>query len=169
MEAKFCSLPLWQRQKYCGMGGKRLLAGWHLLIAGWRDIKKIQRGIKSISKPPRDIQNSSVICQDSVAAATTTTNWLNLVPHRPPYVVLCDFDEFWIYNFNTQLQEPLDRVKISELPARHSAPIFGNNWVEATREAANDVALAFNEMVHAANRVTGWCARVSAWRRAVCC
>ena len=23
--------------------------------------------------------------------------WLNLVPHRPPYVVLCNFDEFWIY------------------------------------------------------------------------
>ena len=84
--------------------------------------------------------------------------WLNLVPHRPPYVVLCDFDEFWIYDFNTQLQEPLDRVKVSELAARHSAlnflyprksaPIFGNNWVEVTREAANDVALAFNEMVH---------------------
>jgi SAM-dependent methyltransferase len=84
--------------------------------------------------------------------------WLNLVPHRPPYVVLCDFDEFWIYDFNTQLQEPLDRVKISELAARHSAlnflyprkaaPIFGNNWVEVTREAANDVAKAFNEMVH---------------------
>jgi type II restriction/modification system DNA methylase subunit YeeA len=83
--------------------------------------------------------------------------WLNLVPHRPPYVVLCDFDEFWIYDFNTQLQEPLDRVKISELAARHSAlnflyprksaPIFGNNWVEVTREAANDVARAFNEMV----------------------
>ncbi len=21
--------------------------------------------------------------------------WLHLVPHRPPYVVLCNFDEFW--------------------------------------------------------------------------
>ncbi len=30
--------------------------------------------------------------------------WLNLVPHRPPYVVLCDFDEFWIYDFNTQFR-----------------------------------------------------------------
>src|SRR2546427_4111755 len=36
--------------------------------------------------------------------------WLNLVPHRPPYVVLCNFDEFWIYDFNTQLQEPVDIV-----------------------------------------------------------
>jgi hypothetical protein len=83
--------------------------------------------------------------------------WLNLVPHRPPYVVLCDFDEFWIYDFNTQLQEPLDRVKVSELATRHSAlnflyprksaPIFGNNWVEVTREAAKDVASVFNSLV----------------------
>ncbi len=84
--------------------------------------------------------------------------WLNLVPHRPPYVVLCNFDEFWIYDFTTQMHEPLDRVPVKDLAARHSAlsflyprkstPIFGNNWVDVTREAANDVALAFNEMVH---------------------
>lgn len=83
--------------------------------------------------------------------------WLNLVPHRPPYVVLCDFDEFWIYDFNTQLQEPLEKIKISELRERHSAlnflypkrsvPIFGNNWVEVSREAARNVADAFNSMV----------------------
>ena len=84
--------------------------------------------------------------------------WLNLVPHRPPYVVLCNFDEFWIYDFNTQLQEPMDRIKVSKLAARHSALnflfprhfdlIFGNNWVEVTRQAARDVANAFNSMVH---------------------
>ncbi len=83
--------------------------------------------------------------------------WLNLVPHRPPYVVLCDFDEFWIYDFNTQLQEPLEKIKISELRERHSAlnflypkrsvPIFGNNWVEVSREAARDVASVFNALV----------------------
>ncbi|MGO9476512.1 MAG: DNA methyltransferase [Limisphaerales bacterium] len=83
--------------------------------------------------------------------------WLNLVPHRPPYVVLCDFNEFWIYDFNTQLHEPLDRVPVKDLVARHaalnflyprkSAPIFGNNWVEVTREAAKDVANVFNSLV----------------------
>src|SRR5579871_6500866 len=26
--------------------------------------------------------------------------WLHLVPSRPEYVVLCNFDEFWIYNLN---------------------------------------------------------------------
>jgi SAM-dependent methyltransferase len=86
--------------------------------------------------------------------------WLNLTPHRPPYVVLCNFDEFWIYDFNTQLHEPMDRLTVKDLVDRHDAlkflfpvyrssspPVFGNNWVEVTRDAANDVARAFNEMV----------------------
>jgi SAM-dependent methyltransferase len=83
--------------------------------------------------------------------------WLNLVPHRPPYVVLCNFDEFWIYDFNTQLQEPVDRISLADLPARHAAlnflfprafqPLFGHNWVEVTRETAKDVANAFNSLV----------------------
>ncbi len=83
--------------------------------------------------------------------------WLNLVPHRPPYVALCNFDEFWIYDFNTQLQEPVDRVPVAGLPARHAAlnflfprafqPLFKHNWVEVTREAAKDVANAFNSLV----------------------
>ncbi len=84
--------------------------------------------------------------------------WLNLVPHRPPYVVLCDFDELWIYDFNTQLHEPVDRVPVRELAARHTAlnflfprpftPIFGNNLVEVTREAAKAVAEAFQSLTH---------------------
>jgi hypothetical protein len=50
--------------------------------------------------------------------------WLNLVPHRPPYVVLCNFDECWIYDFNTQLYEPVDRVPVADLPARYAALNF---------------------------------------------
>ena len=44
--------------------------------------------------------------------------WLYLVPNRPQYVVLCNFDEFWVYDFNTQLEEPLDRVRLDDLPKR---------------------------------------------------
>ncbi|MDE3066804.1 MAG: class I SAM-dependent DNA methyltransferase [Verrucomicrobiota bacterium] len=83
--------------------------------------------------------------------------WLNLVPHRPPFVALCNFDEFWIYDFNTQLHEPLDRVPLKDFLSRHAAlnflyprkvtPLFGNNWVEVTREAARDVANVFNSLV----------------------
>ena len=27
--------------------------------------------------------------------------WTHIVPHRPPFVILCNFDEFWIYDFTT--------------------------------------------------------------------
>ena len=42
--------------------------------------------------------------------------WSHIVPHRPPFVILCNFDEFWIYDFNTQLFDPVDRVPLGGLP-----------------------------------------------------
>src|SRR4051794_26810706 len=32
--------------------------------------------------------------------------WLQLVPDRPQFVILCNFDEFWIYNLNEKLYDP---------------------------------------------------------------
>ena len=69
--------------------------------------------------------------------------WVNAVPNRPQYVVLCNFSEFWIYNFDRQLSDPVDTVTIEELPKRYTAlnflfpderkPIF-NNDLEAKGE-----------------------------------
>src|SRR5947207_13604246 len=83
--------------------------------------------------------------------------WTHIVPKRPPFVILCNFDEFWIYDFNTQLFDPVERVKIAELPENISAlnfllpiwkkPIFGNNWVDVTRRAADQMAESFKEIV----------------------
>ena len=44
--------------------------------------------------------------------------WTRLVPGRPQYVVLCNFDEFRVYDFNTQLDEPKDTLKLTDLPGR---------------------------------------------------
>src|SRR5438477_79852 len=73
--------------------------------------------------------------------------WTHIVPKRPPFVILCNFDEFWIYDFNTQLFDPVDRIKLAELPENISSfnfllpiwkkPIFGNNWVDVTLRAAD--------------------------------
>lgn len=38
--------------------------------------------------------------------------WLNAVPNRPRYVILCNFDEFWIYDFDRQLDEPVDTIPL---------------------------------------------------------
>ncbi len=83
--------------------------------------------------------------------------WVHLTPNRPRYVVLCNFDEFWIYDFDQQVEEPMDRIRIEELPERHTAlaflrpfeqrPLFNNDRVAVTREAADKVATVFNALV----------------------
>ncbi|PAX54169.1 DNA methyltransferase [Brunnivagina elsteri] len=72
--------------------------------------------------------------------------WTRLVPNRPKYVILCNFDEFWIYDFDIQLDTPVDIVELTKLPERAGAfgfmelgnrtPVFHNNQVEVTERAA---------------------------------
>lgn len=83
--------------------------------------------------------------------------WTHIVPHRPPYVILCNFDEFWIYDFNIQLFDPVEKISLADLPHRAEAlafllpkprkPLFNNNRVEVTRVAANDLAKLFRALV----------------------
>ena len=83
--------------------------------------------------------------------------WSHIVPQRPPFVILCNFDEFWIYDFNTQLFDPVDRVVLNELPENAASfnfllsiwkkPVFSNNRVEVTRKAADEMATVFREIV----------------------
>ena len=83
--------------------------------------------------------------------------WIHTVPQRPHYVILCNFDEFWIYDFNLQLDEPLDKLKVTDLPDRYSAlnfllpiekpPIFQNDLVAVTRNAADSVAAVFRSLL----------------------
>jgi hypothetical protein len=84
--------------------------------------------------------------------------WIKLVPNRPQYTVLCNFDEFWIYDFNIDLDDPLDTVTLATLPQRYEPlnflfptdekPIFQNNRVEVTKIAADRLASAFFHMTH---------------------
>jgi SAM-dependent methyltransferase len=83
--------------------------------------------------------------------------WVNLVPDRPRYVVLCNFDEFWIYDFDKQIDQPVDVVATRDLPKRFLAlsflfpeqrePLFGNDREAITREAAEHVAQVFRSLV----------------------
>ena len=83
--------------------------------------------------------------------------WLNATPDRPQYVVLCNFDEFWVYDFNFQLHEPVDRLGLEDLQDRYTAlnflfpdkrkPMFNNDRVAVTRAAATKVAQVFNALV----------------------
>lgn len=84
--------------------------------------------------------------------------WVRLAPNRPKYVILCNFDEFWVYDFDSaQLDEPLDMVKLEDLPQRwgpmaflfptRERPTFGNDHEEVTRKAADNLATCFNKLV----------------------
>ena len=83
--------------------------------------------------------------------------WTRLVPGRPRYVMLCNFDEFWVYDFDTQMDAPVDQgqgrrtadalgsagISVPE-PLK---PIFGNDQVAVTRKAADQLADCFNKLI----------------------
>lgn len=83
--------------------------------------------------------------------------WITAVPERPRYVVLCNFDEFWVYDFDKQIDAPVDVVALNDLPKRYLAlnflfpdsprPQFGNDREAVSREAANSVARVFHDLV----------------------
>lgn len=82
--------------------------------------------------------------------------WLNAVPNRPRYVVLCNFNEFWIYDFDRQLNDPVDVVTLKDLPARYTAlnflfrderkPVFNNDREDVSRKTADDMASLFKAL-----------------------
>jgi len=84
--------------------------------------------------------------------------WITAVPNRPRYVVLCNFKEFWIYDFDKQLDEPVDKVTLEELPQRYAAlnflfpnspkPIFDNDREAVSRAAADQMAELYRVLVN---------------------
>lgn len=81
--------------------------------------------------------------------------WHDTYP-KPRYVVLCNFDEFWIYDFFNQ-SEPVDTLRLEDIPQRYLAlnflfpsdpkPQFGKDRVKVSREAAASIAAIFNSLV----------------------
>ena len=82
--------------------------------------------------------------------------WTRLVPGRPRYVVLCNFDEFWVFDFETQMDSPVDQLKLTELPqrwgplaflfAKPETPVFQFNHEQVTRAAADLLATLYNHL-----------------------
>jgi len=82
--------------------------------------------------------------------------WLTLVPNRPKYMVLCNFDEFWVYDLNTQINDPVHKLKTVDLGKdwgalaflfpKEETPVFNNNNVEVTVEAAKTIGSMFFSM-----------------------
>jgi hypothetical protein len=83
--------------------------------------------------------------------------WAHLVPNRPRYVVLCNFDEFRVYDFDTDIDTPKDTVALKDLPQRWGPlaflapgspkPTFEHDREKVTREAADCLAECFRKLV----------------------
>lgn len=81
--------------------------------------------------------------------------WTHLVPGRPRYVVLCNFDEFWVYDFETQMDTPVGRARLESLADNYGPlaflqpgqprPVFDNDHLAVTREAADKLAACYNK------------------------
>ncbi|TAF08654.1 MAG: tetratricopeptide repeat protein [Nostocales cyanobacterium] len=64
-------------------------------------------------------------------------SYWNALTSKPRYVVLCNFDEFWIYDTLIQIEEPVNFVKLEDLPKRYDALNFlfpGNLGFNADNE-----------------------------------
>ncbi len=85
------------------------------------------------------------------------TYWQKLVPNRPQYVILCNFDEFWIYDFDVDIDDPVDIILIDNLVDRRQSlsfmfpkpqkPIWGANKEDITSKAVKEVGYAFKAMI----------------------
>lgn len=85
--------------------------------------------------------------------------WAQLVPNRPQYVILCNFDEFWIYDFNTDVYKPVDIVRTRDLTERSAQlafaflfpeplpPTFSLKRKDVTKENASRIAGLFRSLV----------------------
>ncbi|MCC0176826.1 class I SAM-dependent DNA methyltransferase [Waterburya agarophytonicola K14] len=122
-------------------------AGAELEKAIAKGSKKGKTGFADLVWKPRVLIEMKTKGEDLAKHYRQAFNyWTRLVPDRPQYVILCNFDEFWIYDFNSQVDEPVDIVALEDLPKRvavfgfmeieDKTPIFNNNQVEITKETA---------------------------------
>lgn len=83
--------------------------------------------------------------------------WVQLAGRRPAYCLLCNFDVFWIYDFNKDILSTVDKVTLDELPDRfgllaflfptNETPVFGDDHEAVTRGAADHLAFVFNSLM----------------------
>ncbi len=85
-----------------------------------------------------------------------TNYWMKLAGDRPRYIILCNFNEFWIYDFDKNIYDPVDVVKLKDIVKKKSSfgfllpkpitPLFRIDHKEITEKAAKYVAHAFSSM-----------------------
>jgi SAM-dependent methyltransferase len=88
--------------------------------------------------------------------------WVRLAPNRPKYTILCDFSSFWIFDFENQVDTPVDIIPLEQLPERSGAftfmefenqtPVFRNNQVAITDRTARKLGELYQLIVERVKR-----------------
>ncbi len=88
--------------------------------------------------------------------------WQRLVPNRPQYVILCNFDEFWIYDFNADIYEPQEKIELENLEKRKQAfafllpiekkPLFNTDKEDVTEKVAQYISQLYKSLAKNNNR-----------------
>ena len=83
--------------------------------------------------------------------------WVRITGGRPRYVVLCNFDEFWVYDFDSDVDAPKDKLAVTDLPQRWGplaflapgspGPKFLYDREAVTRKAADKLAVLFTRLL----------------------
>ena len=73
--------------------------------------------------------------------------WESSTPVKPQFMVLCNFDEFWVYDLNKQLFDPVHKLKTLEiiqdweglgfLSSKNASYSFENDTLEVTKKTAS--------------------------------
>ena len=87
--------------------------------------------------------------------------WVRITGGRPRYVVLCNFDEFWVYDFETQMDSPVDQLALADLPQRYG-PLAFLAW----RAVARDTA-ARTRSAHFATSASSSCSQMRRTRQSL--
>jgi len=84
--------------------------------------------------------------------------WSQLVPNRPQYVILCNFDEFWIYDFNLDIYDPQEKINLEDLQNRKEAfsfllpkpkkPLFKSDKEDVTEKVAKNISDVYRSLAH---------------------
>lgn len=83
--------------------------------------------------------------------------WVELTP-KPQYAILCNFKEFWIYDFHIQMGEPVQKIQTADLPNHWNHLLFmreGNtkkiefthNAQKITKETVDRLKLFYDSLV----------------------
>ncbi len=59
--------------------------------------------------------------------------YANHIQPSPKYVILCNFDDFWIYDFQSQINTPVDTIRLVDLADRLDAFTFMEFTTEAPK------------------------------------